>query len=148
MPLPSGRTVPLSQFATFDYEQDYPLIWRRDRVPTLTVQADVAPGMLPETVVSALDAGDRRAGEDPAAIYRIAVGGTVEESREVAGLCDRRRAADAADHGDGADGPAAELPAPVYGAQRRAARPDRRCRRPAARPASRSASLPFSASSR
>ena len=36
------------------YEQDYPLVWRRDRVPTLTVQADVAPGVLPETVVAAL----------------------------------------------------------------------------------------------
>ena len=44
VPLPNGRTVPLSQFATFEYEQDYPLIWRRDRVPTLTVQADVTPG--------------------------------------------------------------------------------------------------------
>ena len=31
-----------------------PLVWRRDRVPTLTVQADVAPGALPETVVDAL----------------------------------------------------------------------------------------------
>ena len=28
-----------------------PLVWRRDRVPTLTVQADVRPGVLPETVV-------------------------------------------------------------------------------------------------
>src|SRR6202008_4051279 len=54
VPLPSGRTVPLSQFATFEYEQEYPLIWRRDRVPTLTVQADVVPGDLPETVVDAL----------------------------------------------------------------------------------------------
>ena len=54
VPLPSGRTVPLSQFATFEYEQEYPLVWRRDRVPTLTVQADVAPGTLPETVVAAL----------------------------------------------------------------------------------------------
>ena len=42
VPLPSGRTVPLSQIATFDFDQEYPLIWRRDRTPTLTVQADVA----------------------------------------------------------------------------------------------------------
>ena len=34
------------------YEQEFPLIWRRDRVPTLTVQADVAPGSLPEAVVA------------------------------------------------------------------------------------------------
>ena len=33
--------------------QEQPLIWRRDRVPTLTVLADVAPGLLPETVVAA-----------------------------------------------------------------------------------------------
>jgi multidrug efflux pump len=80
VPLPGGRTVPLSQFATFSYEQEYPLVWRRDRVPTLTVQADVRPGTLPETVVSALapsiDAFARRLPHP----YRIAVGGTVEES--------------------------------------------------------------------
>jgi multidrug efflux pump subunit AcrB len=52
VPLPNGQTVPLSQFATFGYEQEYPLVWRRDRLPTLTVQADVTPGTLPESVVS------------------------------------------------------------------------------------------------
>ena len=31
IPLPNGRTVPLSQIATFDFAQEYPLIWRRDR---------------------------------------------------------------------------------------------------------------------
>src|SRR5208282_6939574 len=30
VPLPSGRTVPLSQIATFDFDQEYPLVWRRD----------------------------------------------------------------------------------------------------------------------
>ena len=28
---PSGRTVPLSQFVTFEYGQDFPLVWLRDR---------------------------------------------------------------------------------------------------------------------
>jgi multidrug efflux pump subunit AcrB len=27
VPLPNGRTVALGQFATFDYEQEYPLVW-------------------------------------------------------------------------------------------------------------------------
>ena len=58
VPLPNGRTVPLSQFASFDYEQEYPLIWRRDRIPNLTVQSDLRPGVLPEEVVSA-NGGDR-----------------------------------------------------------------------------------------
>ena len=33
VPLPSGRTVPLSQFATFEYTQSTPVVWRRDRIP-------------------------------------------------------------------------------------------------------------------
>jgi multidrug efflux pump len=80
VPLPSGRTVPLSQFATFEYEQDYPLIWRRDRVPTLTVQADVAPGTLPESVVDALKPRINELNHSLSGGYTISVGGTVEES--------------------------------------------------------------------
>ncbi|RZN35800.1 efflux RND transporter permease subunit [Bradyrhizobium sp. Leo121] len=81
VPLPNGRTVPLNQFATFEYKQEYPLVWRRDRIPTLTVQADVAPGALPETVINALaPAVDKLAATLPRS-YRIVVGGTVEESQ-------------------------------------------------------------------
>src|SRR6201999_4384649 len=81
VPLPSGRTVPLSQLATFDFDQEFPLIWRRDRVPTLTVQADVAQGALPETVVNSLaPAVDALAKSLPRG-YRIAIGGTIEESQ-------------------------------------------------------------------
>ncbi len=54
VPTPSGRTVPLRQFATFSEEQEFPLVWRRDRVPTLTVRADVNAGVLPDEVVGAL----------------------------------------------------------------------------------------------
>ena len=80
IPLPNGRTVPLSQFATFEYAQDYPVVWRRDRVPTLTVQADVIPGALPETVINALTPSIEALRKSLPASYRIAVGGTVEES--------------------------------------------------------------------
>ena len=78
--LPNGSTVPLSQFAAFKYEQDYPLIWRRDRVPNLTVQADVRAGTLPETVVAALAQPIVALNRSLPRGYRIAVGGTVEES--------------------------------------------------------------------
>jgi multidrug efflux pump subunit AcrB len=78
--VPGGRTVPLSQFVTISYEQDFPLVWRRDRVPTLTVQADVRAGVLPETVVSALAPSIEALRRDLPAGYGIAVGGTVEES--------------------------------------------------------------------
>ncbi|MBS0558926.1 MAG: efflux RND transporter permease subunit [Proteobacteria bacterium] len=80
VPLPSGRTVPLSQLATFSFDQEYPLIWRRDRVPTLTVQADVASGALPESVVAALAPAVEKLNASLPAPYRIDVGGTVEES--------------------------------------------------------------------
>ncbi len=82
VPLPGGRTVPLNQFATFEYEQEFPLIWRRDRVPTLTVQADIVAGALPETVVSSLSPAVETLIKTLPAAYRIVVGGTVEESKK------------------------------------------------------------------
>src|SRR5262249_3470635 len=81
VPLPSGRTVALGQFAAFEYVQDYPLVWRRDRVPTLTVQADVSPGTLPETVISALSPAVDTLTKSLPGPYQIAVG-TVEESQK------------------------------------------------------------------
>ncbi len=81
VPLPNGRTVPLSQLASFDFEQEYPLIWRRDRVPTLTVQADVVGGALPEGVVAGLEETVAALNAGLPLGYHIAVGGTVEESQ-------------------------------------------------------------------
>ena len=80
VPLPGGRTVPLSQFASFGYEQTYPLVWRRDRQPSLTVQSDIAPGELPETVVDQLTPKIDALAKTLPAGYRIETGGTVEES--------------------------------------------------------------------
>jgi multidrug efflux pump subunit AcrB len=80
VPLPSGRTVPLSQIARFEYGQEYPLVWRRNRVPTLTVQADVAPGSSPEAAVASLAPAVEKLQASLPVGYRIAVGGTVEES--------------------------------------------------------------------
>src|SRR5258707_10102864 len=54
VPIPNGRTVPLLQLATVEYAQDWPLIWRRDRNPTLTGQRDVVANVLHATVVDAL----------------------------------------------------------------------------------------------
>ncbi|WP_280177353.1 efflux RND transporter permease subunit [Blastochloris tepida] len=78
--LPNGRTVPLSQFATFEETQDYPVVWRRDRVPTLTVQADVRQGALPESVTDALEPAVKALQSSLPPGYHVVVGGTVEES--------------------------------------------------------------------
>ncbi len=82
LPLPNGRTVPLSQVATFDFKQEYPLIWRRQRVPTLTVLADVPPDVSPAGAVEALAPAIEKLGAALPKGYRIAVGGTVEESAQ------------------------------------------------------------------
>ncbi len=82
VPLPNGRTVPLSQLASFDFEQESPLIWRRNRVPTLTVQADVAPGTLPESAVEALAPAVAKLNATLPPMFHIEAGGTVEESKK------------------------------------------------------------------
>ncbi len=82
LPLPNGRTVPLSQVASFDFDQEFPLIWRRDRVPTLTVQADVGPGATPEGAVRSLTPAIDKLSESLPSGYHVDVGGTVEESAQ------------------------------------------------------------------
>ena len=79
-PLANGRTVPLSQFATFEVDQEFPVIWRRDRVPTLTVQADVTAGSSPEAIVQELEPEIEKLNASLTGPYRIVTGGTVEES--------------------------------------------------------------------
>jgi len=78
---PSGRMVPLSQFATFEEEQEFPLVWRRDRVPTLTVRADVVAGVMPDTVVASLREPIKELDASLPAQYRIETGGLYEESK-------------------------------------------------------------------
>ncbi|WP_270937458.1 efflux RND transporter permease subunit [Falsiroseomonas oryzae] len=80
VPIPGGRTVALGTFATFHYEQEYPLIWRRDRVPTLTVQSDVLPGVLPERLVAQLSPEIARINASLPPGFAVELGGIAEES--------------------------------------------------------------------
>lgn len=82
VPLRNGRTVPLSQFATFKTEQEQPLVWRRDRIPALTVQADLAEGALAEGIVTALAPGIAELNARMPTGYRIELGGVAEESAD------------------------------------------------------------------
>jgi multidrug efflux pump subunit AcrB len=82
VPIPGGRTVALSQFAVFETGQELPQIWRRNRVPTLNVQADVRPGILADDVVSDLAPRiDAFRAELPAS-YKVELGGIAEESAD------------------------------------------------------------------
>ena len=80
IPIPNGGTVPLLQLATVEYAQDWPLIWRRDRNPTLTVQSDLVAGVLPATVVDTLRSKVDALNAELPVGYRIVPGGSVEES--------------------------------------------------------------------
>ncbi|MFN8984597.1 MAG: efflux RND transporter permease subunit, partial [Alphaproteobacteria bacterium] len=82
VPIPGGRSVALGQFATISYGQEYPLVWRRDRVLALTVQADVRPGVLPESVVTELVPRIAALQAKLPAGYSIEVGGIAEESEK------------------------------------------------------------------
>jgi multidrug efflux pump len=82
VPLPNGRSVPLSQIASVEYGQEYPIVWRRDRLPTVTVQADVVPGTQAATVVQALAPKIAALNASLPSGYHIGIGGTVEESNK------------------------------------------------------------------
>ncbi len=80
IPLPNGRSVPLTELASIDSGQDFPLIWRRDRLPTLTVQAEPGDGVLPATAVEHLKNKIDALRKQLPLSYKIAEGGSVEES--------------------------------------------------------------------
>jgi multidrug efflux pump len=80
IPLPGGGTAPLNQLASIDYGSDWPLIWRRDRQPTLTVQSDTVQGVQPATIVDSLAPKIAELRATLPSGYDITVGGLVEET--------------------------------------------------------------------
>ena len=78
--VPGGRSVPLEQVAKLSYEIEPPMIWRRHRLPTITVQADTAPGLEAATVVKALSSDLAAFKSKLPAGYDVVAGGTVEDS--------------------------------------------------------------------
>jgi multidrug efflux pump subunit AcrB len=75
-----GASVPLAQVAEFRYGQEESVIWRRERLPTMTVQATVAPGIQAATVVGQLEPQLERVRAQLPPGYRLEVGGTVGEA--------------------------------------------------------------------
>jgi multidrug efflux pump len=78
--LPGGANVPLAQIATFEYGLEETVIWRRDRLPTITVQSKFAEGLQAATVFEQLrEPLDEIDAKLPPG-YRIEAGGAVGES--------------------------------------------------------------------
>ncbi len=80
IPLGDGRSVPLAQLATPEYGFEDGVIWRRNRLPTITVRASLYGGLQPAQVVSALAPQVEALRSALPLGYHIDVGGAVEES--------------------------------------------------------------------
>jgi multidrug efflux pump len=80
LPSTSGAPVPLEAIATFRYEVEQPLVWRRGRQPTLTVKTAVVGAVQPATVVAELGRKMDALRRTLPAGYAITTGGAVEES--------------------------------------------------------------------
>jgi len=82
---PNGTSIPLLAFATVRYELEQPLVWRRDRLPTITIKASVRDEIQPTDLVKVLKPTiDDFAAKLPVG-YKVATGGTVEESGKAQG---------------------------------------------------------------
>jgi len=80
VPTSSGKSVALSQIATLEYGFEEGVIWRRDRLPTVTILGDIYGGEQPATLLKQIMPTlepIRAALPDG---YLLEVGGTVEES--------------------------------------------------------------------
>lgn len=80
VPTANGTTVPLAQIAKIEYKFEDGLIWHRNRLPTITVRADIRTNLQPATVVGELAESMEKLRAELPSGYLIEVGGTVEES--------------------------------------------------------------------
>ena len=82
---PSGTSIPLLAFATVRYELEQPLIWSRDRIPTLTLKASVRGSMQPTDLVTQLKPDVDKFADSLPLGYNLQTGGTVEQSAKAQG---------------------------------------------------------------
>jgi multidrug efflux pump subunit AcrB len=75
-----GQSVPLGAVATLRYEIEQPTIWRRSRIPTITLKASVLDTVQPKTIVDQLAPKVQEFAKGLPAGYSVAIGGSVEES--------------------------------------------------------------------
>lgn len=80
LPGASGNSVPLAAVANFRYEMEQPVVWRRSRLPTITVKAAINGTAQPSTVSAQLEKDVAAFGAGLPDGYRVEIGGTIEES--------------------------------------------------------------------
>jgi multidrug efflux pump len=80
VPTRAGKSVPLAQLATISYGFEDGVIWRRDRLPTITVRANVYGRMQANEVTAQIEPRLAPIRADLPPGYRLEVAGAVEES--------------------------------------------------------------------
>jgi len=76
----NGQRVPLSQVGKLETRMEDPILLRRDRVPTITVRGDIANGLQPPDVSTAMFEKLQPVIATLPAGYDIAIGGSIEEA--------------------------------------------------------------------
>jgi len=76
----AGQRIPLSQIGTVGIRMEDPILRRRDRTPTMTVRGDIAEGLQPPDVSTAVLKDLQPIIAKLPAGYRIEEGGSIEES--------------------------------------------------------------------
>src|SRR5688572_8446330 len=76
----SGQRIPLSQIGTMEIRMEDPILRRRDRTPTITVRGDIADGLQPPDVSTAILKELHPVIAKLPAGYAIEEGGSIEES--------------------------------------------------------------------
>lgn len=77
-----GQRIPLSQVGQVEVRMEEPVMRRRDRVPTITVQGDIADGTQPPDVSNAITKQLQPIIDKLPAGYRIVQAGSIEESEK------------------------------------------------------------------
>lgn len=80
VPTASGKTIPLSQIARVEYAMEEGIIWRRNRLPTITVRSDTDGVVQPPTITAQIEPTLETVRAKLPAGYLLEVGGTVEDS--------------------------------------------------------------------
>jgi len=76
----AGQRIPLSQVGKVDVRMEDPILRRRDRTPTITVRGDIAEGLQPPDVSTAVSKQLQPIIDQLPAGYRIEQAGSIEES--------------------------------------------------------------------
>jgi len=80
VPTASGKSVSLSQIATLEYSFEDGIIWHRNRLPTVTVRADIYGKELPASIVAQIEPTLEPIRAALPSGYLLKTGGTVEDS--------------------------------------------------------------------